>query len=218
MSRVLSTIRSAQRIMPWQLECCQTLEEQHICAWSESSTQRDHFVHDLQSILTRIEGAEVCRINGDSTTDLGGLVRQLEQDLHVGRILETIEGPLGIVDALRRRPTREGVAVRRRYLLWTEAHVLLRQAPHLFGRVLDAIMGVAGEGEFVDDDVLLLQRLILVGRPALDMYAEDPRGQLCRWHADANEEPLWQVITGLAQPPVARWRISCGEAVATNVA
>lgn len=215
MSRVLSKSRSVQRVMPWQIECCQTLEEQHVCAWSDCPTQRDHFVHDMQSILSRIDGAEVCRIDGRATTNLGEFVRQLEQVLHVGNMLETIDGPLGIVDALRRRPTREGVAVRRRYLIWTEAHVLLRQEPHLFGRVLDAIMGVAGEGEFVDDDVLLLQRLILVGRPALDVYAEDPAGQLCTWHTDSGEEPLWQVITGLSCPRVARWRIGQPEGVSS---
>lgn len=218
MSRVLSTSRSAMGVLPWQLECCQLLEERHMCAWSDSAAQRNTFAFDMQNILSRIDGAEVCCLDGNSITNLGGFVRQLEVALDVGSLAESIDGPLGVVDGLRLHPTRAGVAVRRRYLLWTDAHVLLRHDPDLFGRVLDAIMGVAGEGEFVDDDVLLLQRLILVGRSSLDVYAEDPTGQLCRWHADGDETPLWQIITGLPTPPVARWRIEHGETAAIRMA
>ncbi len=207
MSRVLSTSQSTARILPWQLACGQCLEERHVCAWSPSAVDRDHFVHDIQTMLSRIEGTEVCRVDGQSISTLAHLTQQLADTLNVGTILPSIDGRHGLVDALRRHPARDGVPVRRRCIIWTDAHVLLRRDHRLFGRVIDAIMGVSGEGEFVDDDVLLLQRLILVGRPALDLYAEDPKGQLCSWYSESGETPFWKVITGLDCPPVARWRI-----------
>lgn len=203
----VGTSHPLTRVMPWQLECCQTLEERHLCAWSDRSILRDRFTIDLGTILSRIDQTQVCVINGARIIDLPSLQRECARALETSVASSRLSDDLGLVSALRVRPIIAGHPVHRRYIFWTDAHVLLRHDPALFGRAVDAVMGVAGESEYADDDMLFLQRLILVGRPSLDVYAEDPRGQLSRWYSERGEEPLWKIVTGLATPAVARWRI-----------
>jgi hypothetical protein len=190
------------------LQVGQLLEEHHLCVTSDDAHRRERFVQDLGTLLMQMNDSHICTIGGDRVRDLEGLCRELERGLGVGRIERTIDGPGGLVEALRRRPRVDATpAVKRRTIIWHEAHVLLREDPKLFGRAADAIMGVAAEQEFCSDDVLLIQRGVFVGRAALDVYAEDPRGQFRVWHREEGETPLWRVVTGRKAPTVARWRI-----------
>jgi hypothetical protein len=196
------------RVVPWQLEASQLLEEHHICASGRDARKRDRFTIDLGNSLSKFDDTDVCTIDGTRVHDLASLCEELERCLDVGRIQRTIDGPGGIVEALRRRPQSAGApATKRRFVIWHEAHVLLADSPRLFGHAADAIMGVAAEHEFCSDDVLLIQRAVFVGRPALDVYAEDPAGQFNRWYAERGEAPLWRVLTGRRAPHVARWHI-----------
>jgi hypothetical protein len=198
----------AIRVVPWQLEASRLLEEHHLCASSDDLRQRERFTLDLGATLAKFDDTEVCTIDGSRVHDLPTLCAELERCLDVGRILRSIDGPAGVVDALRRRARSDvSPATKRRFIIWHEAHVLLAGNPRLFGRAADAIMGVAAELEFCSDDVLLIQRAVFVGRPAIDVYAEDPAGQFNRWYAERGEIPLWRVLTGRAAPLVARWRI-----------
>lgn len=199
---------STLRVVPWQLEAGQMLEEHHVCAFSADSRQRERFSIDLGTSLAKFDHTDVCTIDGARVTDLASLARSLEECLGVGRIDRSIDGDSGIVEALRRRPAAFGsTAARRRFIIWHEAHTLLAADPRLFGRAADALMGVAAEHEFCSDDVLLIQRAVFVGRPALDVYAEDSASQFNRWFAERGETPLWRVLTGRKAPRVARWRI-----------
>jgi hypothetical protein len=198
----------ALRVVPWQLEAGQLLEEHHLCAFSADSRQRERFTIDLGASLAKFDDTDVCTIEGTRVHDLRSLCAELERCLGVGRLSRSIDGPLGLVEALRRRPqAAASPAIKRRFLVWHDAHVLLADDPRLFGRAADAIMGVAAEHEYCSDDVLLIQRAVFVGRPALDLYAEDPSGQFNRWYAERGETPLWKVLTGRRAPRVARWRI-----------
>lgn len=196
------------RVVPWQLETGQLLEEHHLCAFSADPRQRERFTIDLGTSLAKFDHTEVCTIDGTLVHDLDSLAAALERCLGVGRIERAIDGEHGIVAALRLRPAAIGFpATKRRFIIWHEAHVLLHADPRLFGRAADALMGVAAEHEFSSDDVLLIQRSVFVGRPALDLYAEDDASQFNRWFAERGEPPLWRVLTGRKAPRVARWRI-----------
>ena len=199
---------SAKRVAPWPIEVARLLEEHHLCAWSESARQRDRYTTDLASALAKLDDTDVCTLDGTRIRSLDGLCEQLESALGVGRVECSIDGRAGVVWALRRRPQSDVTpAIKRRYIIWHEAHVLLREDPVLFGRAVDAIAGVAAEHEFFSDDVLLIQRGVFVGRPALDVYAEDPRGQFRAWFREGTEMPLWRIVSGRPAPKVARWRI-----------
>lgn len=196
------------RVVPWQLEVGQVLDEHHVCAFGPDARQRERFTIDLGTSLAKFADTVVCTIEGARVVDLRTLCAEFERALGVGHIARGLEVFGGVVDALRRRPSHGGVpAIKRRFIVWHDAHVLLASDAQLFGRAADAIMGVAAEHEFCSDDVLLIQRAVFVGRPALDVYAEDPSGQFTRWFAERGEEPLWQVVTGRSAPSVARWRI-----------
>lgn len=212
---------SRPEVAAWPLEVAQLLEEHHVEAWSRSAQARDRFAADLAETLAKFDDTHVCILDGSHVVDLPSFCIALQRALggHAGgaegEIDLTVDGDSGVVSALRRRPVTGdggdgdggGRPLKRRFLLWREAHVLLKHEPRLFGRLADAIVGVAAEGEFVSDDVLFLQRAVFVGAPALDVYAEDPRSQFNAWFVEADEAPLWRVITGLRGPSVARWRI-----------
>jgi hypothetical protein len=184
------------------------LDEQHVCATGLDERQRERFTIDLGTSLAKFADTVVCTIDGSRIVDLRSLCAQFERALGVGHIAPGLEVFGGFVDALRRRPQFEhATAAKRRFIVWHDAHVLLAHDAQLFGRAADAIMGVAAEHEFCSDDVLLIQRAVFVGRPALDMYAENPSGQFSCWFAENGEQPLWQVVTGRVAPSVARWRI-----------
>jgi hypothetical protein len=127
----------------------------------------------------------------------------------VGRIRRSIEGAGGVIDGLRRRDERaDGAAIKRRFIMWNDAHELLRADHVLFGQLADAIAGTSAELEYVTDDALLLQRAVFVGTPALDVYAEDPRGQFVRWHGEPGEEAArWRAVTWREGPSVGRFEI-----------
>ena len=129
-------------------------------------------------------------LDGSRITDLASFCNQLERAIGFDRIERRIDTPTGVVGTLRRRHTPRGEQpVKRRYYLWLDADVLLRRDHKLFGRLVDALAGVAAEHEYANEDLLLLQRAIFVGGPSLDMYAEDPRGQFRSWWSDDGEDP-----------------------------
>jgi len=201
-------------VVPWPLEVGRILEEQHLCAWSDSQRARERFVSELASSLSKFDDTYVCTLDGSRIHDLPSLCKELECALGVGAIGRSVDSTSGegaeggVVGALRRRPYIAGAPpIKRRFIIWTEAHALLKTDPKLFGRAADAMIGVAAEDEFCSDDVLLIQRAVFVGRASLDVYAEDAAGQFRSWYSEYGEAPLWRVVTGLEAPSVARWRI-----------
>lgn len=190
----------------WQVEAAQLLEEHHVAAWSHHAPVRRRFGEGLAASLSRVPDAQVCALPGEAIHDIFSFCNFLERSLGVGRIRRSIDARGGVVDALRRLAEgRQGT--KHRYIVWQDAHVMLRADHKLFGRLADAMMGVSAELEYTSEDMLLIQRTVFVGGAALDMYAEDPCAQFRRWYAERYEEPLWATITGVKAPPVLRYQI-----------
>lgn len=192
----------------WQPGVVALMDEHHLVASSGEPGRRASFVEALESFLLRFRDAEVLSIQGRLISDLVSFCRQLER-LFPGETVECrIDGAHGVTATLRSHRTFDGRRLpRHRFYVWQDADVLLRADPELFGRLVDALAGVAAEAEYASDDRLLLHRVAFVGGPLLDSYARYERGQFRRWYDDGLGEPFWSVATGLARPPVRQCSI-----------
>lgn len=188
------------------------LEDRHLIAWSRHAPGRERFGLEMAWYLQRMPQSQTCVLAGSAIRDLDGFCRQLAMALPGGAVAPRIDGPGGVIDRLRQRPREAALRsdaeiVKHQYYVWRDADVLLKADAALFGRLVDALAGVAAEAEYAAEDRLLIHRVLFVGGPALDVYAEDPRGQFQCWASDGQEEPLWRTVTGLATPPVMRYVI-----------
>ncbi len=200
----------ATRFVPldWQPEALQLLDEHHLVAWSHSVRTRTAFAAGLSQFLASQRDLSVCVLHGRSITNLDALCQQLERQIPGPPLDRRIGGSSGVIELLRSRDQRPGrPAPRQRVILWSDADILLRADCELFGRVVDALTGVAAEMEYSSDDQLLLQRTVFVGAPALDMYADDASGQFCGWRCADDSEAFWTVVSGLERPPMMRVHI-----------
>lgn len=197
----------------WLARAAQVLAEFHLIAWSRNLGLRERFGLEMAWYLQRMPQAQTCVINGAIVRDLESFCRQLERGLPGGHPLErSIDGKNGVIECLRRRPRESPIRgdvdiVKHRYYVWRDADVLLRADHELFGRLVDALTGVAAEAEYASEDRLLIHRAVFAGGPALDLYAQEPGGQFQRWLSESAERPLWSVVSGLKAPPMMRYAI-----------
>lgn len=195
-------------VADWQADVTQLLDENHLVAWSEFPQRGTQFAVSLGQFLGGLHDAEVCVLYGKYITDLESFCYQLERAIPGPSLERRIDGPGGVVALLRERASFRGrPETKYRFYIWHDADVMLRANHVLFGRLVDALAGVAAEAEFVTDDVLLLHRTVFVGSSILDVYAEDRRGQFRSWYDDGHGEPFWRVVTGVAAPSFLRYRI-----------
>lgn len=195
-------------VTDWEPSVTQLLDEAHLVAWSEASRRRSQFAAALSQFLGSMRDAEVCVLMGEHIHDLESFCAQLERLIPGPSLDRRIDGPRGIASLLRHRHTLRGrPASKFRFYVWNDADVLLKRNHRLFGRLVDVLAGVAAEAEFASDDLLLIHRAVLIGGPAMDMYAEDPTGQCRRWFAEAGTEPFWRIVTGLDAPNFLRYQI-----------
>lgn len=192
----------------WEAEVVRLTDERHLAAWSHDADDRLIFAGRLGAFLQGVADTEVVRLYGESITGLDDLCGQLERALPPddggpGVLRRRVSGPMGIAARLRHQPEFVGRSpLRRRYLIWHDADVLLDRDRALFGAVADAIAGVSAESEYAGDGVLLITRAVFVGGEGLAAYAEDPSGQLRSWLMRGPAEPFWRVVSGLDRPPV----------------
>jgi hypothetical protein len=193
----------------WHVDVAQLLEEHHLVAWSPVERDRLLFGVELAAYLRGLTDCEVWFLHGQHITDLDSFCTQLERIIGGGAaVARTVHGPGGVVETLRQRRAGPGQPTTKvRYYLWQDSGTLLRSDHRLFGQLVDAIAGVAAEAEYVSEDLLLIHRGVFIGAPALDAYAEDPRGQFQNWACEDRERALWEVVSGLSAPPVLRYRI-----------
>lgn len=185
----------------WQAEALALTDEAHLAAWSPAPRRQIEFATSLGQYLQTQRYTEVFRFHGRHIRDLDSFCEQLERGIPGPSLARRVHGPRGVVTLLRSRdPAHCGPASRYRYLLWDDAHVLLEHDRQLFGELVDAIVGVSAEAEYVSDDLLLIQRAIFVGNASLKTYADDPKGQFKIWLPDGFDEPFWQVVTGIESP------------------
>jgi hypothetical protein len=195
-------------IANWQPEVVQLLNEHHLVASTEATHRRMHFAVSLGQFLQGLRDAEVCTLYGRFITDLDSFCYQLERAIPGPPVDRRIDGPRGITALLRSREVYRGrPASKFRFYIWHDADVLLRADQGLFGRLVDALAGVAAEAEYASDDLLLIHRTVFVGSPDLDAYAEREDGQFQVWSSDGSGDPFWQVVSGLEAPPIMRYAI-----------
>ncbi|MBX3323559.1 MAG: hypothetical protein KF757_11275 [Phycisphaeraceae bacterium] len=208
MSVLFRKSESPFAVVEWQPEVMAMLDDHHLVAWSSKTYRRLQFSATLQQFFGVQRDTDVCVLHGRFINDLESFCHQLESLLPGPPLERRIGGTSGIASLLRSRHTFRGrPAARYRYFVWNDADVLLRHDHVLFGELADVMAGVAAECEFASDDLLLLQRAAFIGGPALDVYADDPRGQFQSWIVDQSGEAFWKIVTGLDAPPIARYAI-----------
>jgi hypothetical protein len=209
----------------WRADTLQLMEESHLCAFSRDAASRTGFLDALAPFLGALADTQVSVLRGRLIEDLYSFCAQLENALGCQRIRRRIDGPLGVIEALRTRPSwsidepENGAPttrpIRRRFIVWEDADLLLNRDAALFSLLVDAIMGVAAECEYTGDDLLLIQRAVFLGGPALDVYAEQKDGQFKSWAHGPRSRPRWKSLTKQSGPRVYRYAIAkggCGEA------
>lgn len=208
MSALTRQTESPFRVLDWEPDVAQLLDEHHLVSWSSNARRRVHFAACLSHFLSLQPDTEVLPLYGRFITDLDSFCHQLERVLPGVPIQRRIDGPDGVVALLRSRHTfRFRPASKHRFYIWNDADVLLRADHRLFGRLVDALAGVAAEAEFASDELLLVQRAAFIGSPMLDLYGENPKGQFRAWYDDGMGEPFWKMVSGLEAPPVLRYQI-----------
>lgn len=195
-------------VTDWQADVTQIMDESHLVAWSNGPRERMQFGVSLGQFLESQRDTEVCNFYGQYITDIESFCHQLERAIPGPRLDRRVDGPSGISALLRTRHTFRGrPATKYRYYIWHDADSLVRANRRLFGRLLDALAGIAAEAEYVSDDMLLLHRTVLVGGRDLRLYAEDPVSQCNLWYDDGQGEPFWQVVTDIQNPAFSLFRI-----------
>ncbi|MFN0011756.1 MAG: hypothetical protein ACKVS8_08960 [Phycisphaerales bacterium] len=197
----------------WLSAAAALLEEVHVFAWTANAPLRERFGLEMTWYLERLAQSQTLVLHGSDIKDLDGFCRQLEHAMpHAGRLERDIEGKHGVMEAVRRRPSESvllGSAglVKHRYFVWRDADTLLAADRALFGRLVDALAGVAAESEYASEDRLLIQRSLFIGGPALAQYGEDPEGQFRRWLSDGLGEPFWSTVSGIKAPAVRGFEV-----------
>ena len=192
----------------WHADTVTLADEAHLVAWSEDPSLRVHFAASLGRFLEAQRDVEVLRFHGRHIGNLEDFCAQLERLMPGPTLDRRVDGPRGVTNLLRARPTFPGRSAGKwRYYVWHDADVLLAENPDLFARVADAMAGVAAEAEYVSDDMLIIHRAVLVGGPALLDAAATPGGPLASWYDDGLGEPFWQVVTGIDAPDYMAFHI-----------
>lgn len=208
MGATRSTLVEVKTLSGLQAAWTQLVDEQHLCAYSPDALARSRFVGLAAAGFAALERTRVVVLRGSAISDLYSLCAQLESGLGLERLRRAFAGRAGIIDALRDSSVLlEPKPLRRRFIIWDDAHVLLKADAALFGRVADALMGVSAEWEFTPGRSLLLQRVLFVGTPALEMYALDPGAQFCCWRARPGRVSYWARVSGRGRPSVGRYPI-----------
>ncbi|MEM9066474.1 MAG: hypothetical protein AAGB51_13400 [Planctomycetota bacterium] len=201
--------RAPLRGADWQPDVTQLMDEQHLAAWSDDPRTRVTFATRLSHFLETQRDTEVVNFYGRFVTDLEAFCYQLESALPGSPLARRIHGPTGVISLLRERETfRFRAPPKFRYYVWHDADVLIERDRMLFGQLVDAVLGVSAENEFISDDALMIQRAVFLGGPALKAYADDANGQMRSWLPDGHPEPFWRAVTGVDRPHVAVWEIS----------
>lgn len=177
------------------------LDERHLVLWSRDLQRRERAADLVAASLRSVQDAQVVLLPGGVIHDLKTLRSHLDQALPSAEqrpLRATIEGSAGLLARLREAadPLPGHHHIKWRYYVWRDADVLLRASATAFSIMVDAVAGVAAEAEFASDDLLLIQRLVLIGGPSLQMAIEDPHGPLRTWRPGSP----WARLTRVEAP------------------
>lgn len=189
----------------WQPEVVQKLETHHLVAWSGDLRTRTRFAASLQSYLHTQSATEICVLQGRSILNMDAFCAQLERQITLYHDLaRTIEGPRGIIAALRERARLPGLPVaQHRIIIWHDADILERARPTLFADIVEGVTGVSAELEFAGDDPgVFIQRAIFLGSERLRDAARRERSPFRAWRSEG-DTPFWTLVSGVRRPPVS---------------
>lgn len=187
----------------WQPEAAAMLDQQHLAAWSADELARHSFAAGLGRFLSSQPFSQVVPIFGQTVTDLESFCEQLERSIPGPPLRRSIDGSGGVASLLRSREVGPGMAAPRcRYYIWHDCDAMIQADPELFGRLAEAIIGIAAEDEFVSDDLLMIHRAVFLGGSLLAVYHEDESAQLRSWSPEPLGEPFWKTISGVESPEV----------------
>jgi hypothetical protein len=185
----------------WPAGLTQLLDEHHLVVLAGDQARRADFARSLAAHLETVPDAVTISLPGEQVTNLAGFCGVLSEVLHLaGPIAPTLDG---LIRLLRSDPLQ----MRHQYLIWHDADALLEADVRLFSRLVNALLSVAAEFEYVNPDVLTLQRLIFLGGDKLGAYAEDETGQFCAWLAERGSTRFWEVASCVPRPPVLTYRL-----------
>ena len=192
---------------PDPAEITQLLDEHHLVVLGEP-VARHRFVRRLGERLASLPDSDVVPIRGDRATGLGSFGRELESALTRAPEPDRVPAPgadgvSDIIAALRASPP----AAKRQYFLWHDADAMLESDVALFGRIVNALLGVAAEREHISPDRLVIQRTIFLGNDKLGAYAEEEHGQFRTWILAGDTTPFWEVASCLDRPSVLTFRL-----------
>ena len=214
---------------PDPAEITQLLDEHHLVVLGEPAV-RHRFVRTLAERLASLPESEVVPIRGERATGLASFSRELERALtgapEPARVSARVSARVP-ARAPARAPARElspaqgadGVAdiiatlracpqtAKRQYFLWHDADAMLESDVALFGRIVNALLGVAAEREHISPDRLVIQRSIFLGNDKLGAYAEEEHGQFRTWLLAGDTTPFWEVASCLDRPSVLTFRL-----------
>lgn len=187
-------------------------DDAHMVLWSRSLHRREETATDVTAELNRMGECQVVTLAGAVIHDLNSLRAALDEKLPAddgSAMKATIDGPVGLLARLRQAPRTfaDGRHIKYRYFVWRDADVLLRASPEAFAVFVDAVAGVAMESEFDPQAMLLIQRLFLIGGPALERCFHDAHGPLRAWRPGSP----WHSKTHIAAP-----KFQCHEIPRTN--
>ncbi|MHC4946736.1 MAG: hypothetical protein ACYTG1_00530 [Planctomycetota bacterium] len=179
------------------------LDDHHLAVLADDPWTRAAFESELAASLATLTDTEVVRIDGGRAADLAGFLDELAGGLGTDRATAGPEGVAAVAGLLRR--AAEGP--KRRYLVWSDADVMLEADVALFGRLANLLFAVAAEAEHLSPDVLVLQRVIFTGGAKLGAFAEFTGGPFCRWLDDADPPAGPAVAACVDRPAVLAYRL-----------
>ena len=199
--------RTAVESIDWSQDIAPLLDDHHLVVLSDSADARAKFALALRHHLQSQADTSVIEIDGTQAADIPSFCKALEAQLPAREpsVPQTWWRDVHhVIDLLTRAPHER----RREYLLWKDADAMLEADVATFGRLVNALFSSAAEREHVSPKPLVLERVIFTGDEKLGAYAEDTKGQFCRWLEDDNAgAPLWEVASVLERPPVIVYRI-----------
>ncbi len=193
----------------WPDEVIQLLDDHHLVVVTDDQQRGERFGETLVRRMNQMADTQVVVLDGQAVTDVPSFCRlvelqtltraerkQLPQTKTFWRDVQSV------INVLR----RTNASIKRRYFVWHKADALLKSDEALFSHLVNALLGVAAEQEFIVPDSLTIQRVVFIGSEALTQYAEDAESQFNRW-LDEEGSPLWEVASVQEKPPVLTYRL-----------
>lgn len=191
------------RSCDWAADALAALDLAHLVAWSPVSRDRTLLASELHAYLNLLPDVSVCSIHGRSVRSIDDLCDQLERLIPGAPLERRVDGTGGLAELLR-SADRFGPRPlpRLRVFVWSDADVLLRSDPDAFARVADTLSGVAAEAETsTADQAWTTQRTIYLGGQSLLELSQSDGAPFGAWHAEGDEQPFWELVSGLERPP-----------------